>query len=129
QEAAREEKKNEERFQDCVKAFNSGDLETAEQKCRNVKSGSHLQEAQQYIAAKIPQAKAAIKAAGDEAALEARFNQGVQAYNGNNFDSAKSQFAQIIGKHQGEAQTYLNKIKNYQQSFGEAQSLEGAKNY
>src|SRR5438105_83177 len=39
--AVREEKKNEDRFNDCVKAFNAGDFDTAEQKCKNVRGGVH----------------------------------------------------------------------------------------
>src|SRR3989454_10159958 len=41
QEVARENRRNDDRFADGVKAFNSGDFDTAEQKFKNVKSGPH----------------------------------------------------------------------------------------
>ena len=128
QEVARENRKNDDRFADAVKAFTSGDFDTAEQKFRNIKSGSHLADAQSYLA-KIPQAKAAAASASNESAMGAKFEQGVTAYQRNDFASAKSDFNGISGKHQSDAQTYLQKIKNYEQAFAEGDSLAAAKNY
>jgi hypothetical protein len=129
QEVARENRRNDDRFADGVKAFNSGDFDTATQKFNNIKSGPHLAEAQAYVSTKIPQARAAAANASNDSAMSAKFDQGVAAYQRNDFGSAKSAFAGISGKHQSDAQTYLQKIKNYEQAFAEGDSLAGAKNY
>src|SRR4051794_13365439 len=129
QEVARENKRNDDRFTDGVKAFNSGDFDTAEQKFRNVKSGPHMADAQAYLSAKIPQAKSAAANASNESAMSAKFDQGVAAYQHNDFATAKSAFNGISGKHQGDAQTYLQKIRNYEQAFAEGDSLANANNY
>ena len=129
QEVQRENRRNDDRFADGVKAFNTGDFDTAEQKFKNVKSGPHMADAQAYLASKIPQAKAAAANASNENAMGAKFDQGVAAYQRNDFNSAKSAFNGISGKHQGDAQTYLQKIRNYEQAFAEGDSLANAKNY
>jgi len=126
QEAAREARRNEERFNDGVALFNSGDYDGAEQKFRNVKVGSHAAEAQAYLSSKIPAARAAAKAAGEEAATNAKFEQAVQAYNSNNFSSARTAFQQISGKRQGEAQSYMQKMQQYEQAMNEGDRLAAA---
>src|SRR5437879_5029476 len=129
QEVARENRPNDDRFADGVKAFNSGDFDTAEQKFKNVKTGPHMAEAQAYVSSKIPQAKASAANASNESAMSAKFDQGVSAYQRNDFSGAKSALSGISGKHQGDAQTYLQKIRNYEQAFAEGDSLANAKNY
>src|SRR5438270_8477274 len=129
QEVARENRRNDDRFADGVKAFNSGDFDTAEQKFKNVKSGPHMADAQAYLSSKIPQAKSAAASASNESAMSAKFDQGVAAYQRNDFNSAKSAFNGLSGKHQGDAQTYLQKIRNYEQAFAEGDSLANAKNF
>src|SRR3954466_12345400 len=129
QEVARENRRNDDRFADGVKAFNSGDYETATQKFNNIKSGSHVAEAQTYISTKIPQAKSAAANASNDSAMAAKFDQGVAAYQRNDFSAAKSALNGISGKHQSEAQTYLQKIRNYEQAYSEGDSLANAKNY
>jgi hypothetical protein len=126
QEAAREARRNEERFNDGVTAFNAGDYDGAEQKFRNVKGGSHLAEAQAYLNAKIPQARAAAKAAGEEAATNKKFDEAVQAYNSNNFSSARTLFQQVGGKRQGEAQGYVQRMQQYEQAMNEGDRLAGS---
>ena len=129
QEVARENRRNDDRFADGVKAFNSGDFDTAEQKLKNVKSGPHMADAQAYLSSKIPQAKVAATNASNESSMNAKFDQGVAAYQRNDFNSAKPAFNGLSGKHQGDAQTYLQKIRNYEQAFAEGDSLANAKNY
>jgi hypothetical protein len=129
QEVARENRRNDDRFDAGVKAFNSGDYETAIQKFNNIKSGSHVPDAQAYISTKIPQAKAAAASASNESAMGAKFDQGVSAYQRNDFSSAKADFGGISGRHQADAQTYLQKIKNYEQAYAEGDRLADAKNY
>ncbi len=126
QEAAREARRNEERFNDGVTAFNAGDYDGAEQKFRNVKAGSHLAEAQAYLNTKIPQARAAAKAAGEEAASNKKFDEAVQAYNSNNFSAARTLFQQIGGKRQGEAQGYVQRMQQYEQAMNEGGRLAAA---
>ena len=126
QEAAREARRNEERFNDGVALFNSGDYDGAEQKFRNVKVGSHAAEAQAYLSSKIPAARSAAKAAGEEAATNAKFEQAVQAYNSNNFSSARTAFQQIGGKRQGEAQSYMQRMQQYEQAMNEGDRLAAA---
>src|SRR3954467_2824325 len=123
QEVARENRRNDDRFADGVKAFNSGDFETATQKFNNIKSGSHVADAQAYISTKIPQAKSAAANASNDSAMGAKFDQGVAAYQRNDFSSAKSALNGISGKHQSDAQTCLQKIRNYEQALGEGVSL------
>src|SRR4051812_28944153 len=92
QEVARENRRNDDRFADGVKAFNSGDFETATQKFNNIKSGSHLAEAQGYLTTKIPQAKSAAANASNDSAMAAKFEQGIAAFQRNDFSTAKSAF-------------------------------------
>jgi hypothetical protein len=129
QEVARENRRNDDRFADGVKAFNSGDYETATQKFNNIKGGAHLAEAQAYVNTKIPQAKAAAANASNDSAMSAKFDQGVAAYQRNDFSAAKTDFNGISGKRQSDAQTYLQKIKNYEQAYSEGDRLADAKNY
>jgi hypothetical protein len=129
QEAAKEAGRNEERFADGVRLFNSGDYDSAEQKLRNVKSGVHLAEATNYLTAKIPAARQAAKAAGDEVAMSAKFDQGVQAYQANNFTSARALLGQVAGKHQSDAQNYLKKMQQFEQAVQEGDRLANNKNY
>jgi len=129
QEAVKEDKRNEQRFADGVKLFNSGDYDSAEQKFKNVKSGVHLAEASNYLTAKIPAARQAAKAAGDEVAMSAKFDQGVQAYQGNNFTAARALFGQVAGKHQADAQPYLKKMQQFEQAMQQGDSLASNKNY
>lgn len=129
QEAAKEAGRNDERFADGVRLFNSGDYDGAEQKFKNVKNGIHLAEATNYLTARIPAARQAAKAAGDEAAMLARFDQGVQAYQSNNFNSAQSLLAQVTGKHQADAQSYLKRMQQFEQTMQQADSQASNKNY
>ena len=127
--ARREDTKNDQRFTDGVNYFNAGKYDDAQHEFKNIHYGKHFNEAQNYLNAKIPQAIANAKTQGDEAAAQAKFDQAVQAYNRNDFDGASNLFGQVTGKHQSEAQNYLNKIKQYQQAMAEGDRLAGAKNY
>ena len=133
-ELLKEEGRNEGRYSDGVKAFDSGDLDQAEQKFRNIRSGQYYADAQNYLNVKIPQARKEAAARqqqqqNNDAAMNAKFDQAVQAYNSNNFGSARSIFGQISGKHQSDAQGYLNKMQQYDQAMQDGDSRAGAKNY
>jgi hypothetical protein len=134
-ELLKEEGRNEGRYTDGVKAFDAGDYDQAEQKFRNIRSGQYLADAQNYLNVKIPQARkdAAARAAAaqssNDAAMNDKFNAAVQAYNGNNFGAAQSQFSQITGKHQADAQAYLAKIQQYNQAMQDGDNHAGNKDY
>lgn len=134
-ELLKEEGRNEGRYSDGVKAFDAGDYDAAEQKFRNIRSGQYLADAQNYLNAKIPQARkdAAARAAAaqsnNDAAMNAKFDQAVQAYNGNNFSAAQSQFSQITGKRQPDAQAYLTKIQQYNQAMQDGDNHASSKDY
>lgn len=134
-ELLKEEGRNEFRYTAGVKAFDSGDYDAAEQNFRNVRSGQYLADAQNYLNVKIPQARkdAALRQQqqqqNNDAAMSAKFDQAVQAYNSNNFSSARSLFGQITGKHQSDAQGYLSKMQQYDQDMQDGDSRASSKSY
>ncbi|MGH9510004.1 MAG: hypothetical protein ACRD2M_08715, partial [Terriglobales bacterium] len=92
QEAERERKRNEDRFQEGLRAFQDKRWDDAEQKFKNVRSGPRVEEARQYINSRIPAAKAAVAGEENEKVMAQRFDTGVQAYQRNDFGAAKSAF-------------------------------------
>jgi hypothetical protein len=132
-EAQKEVQKNEDRFQEGVRAFNAGDYDDARQKFQNVRTGPRVDEARQYISSRIPAAIGAAKEREAQAGTEAvnqRFDQGVQAFNRNDFNAARSLFSQVnSGSHAGDAQNYLNRMKQFESAMAEGDRLAAAKNY
>ena len=135
-EAQKELQKNEDRFQEGMKAFQEGRFEDAKQKFQNVRTGPRADEAKQYVISKIPaalQAKEKEKerevAAGADAAMNQKFEQGVQAYNRNDFNSARGHFQGVSGSRRGDADNYLNRMKQYESAMAEGDRLAAAKNY
>jgi len=133
-ELLKEEGRNEGRFSDGVKAFDAGDYDQAEQKLRNIRSGQYYADAQNYLNSRIPQARrdAAARAAtaqNNDSAMNAKFDQALQAYNNNNFSSARSLFGQISGKRQSDALAYLNKMQQYDQAMQDGDNHANSKNY
>ncbi|MCI0355506.1 MAG: hypothetical protein L0099_10780 [Acidobacteria bacterium] len=129
QEAERERKRNEDRFQEGVRAFQEKRWEDAEQKFKNVRSGSRVEEARQYINSRIPAAKAAAAGEENEKVMAQRFDSGVQAYQRNDFGAAKSALGGVSGAKEGEARNYLNKIREYEQAMAEGDRLASAQNH
>jgi outer membrane protein assembly factor BamD (BamD/ComL family) len=128
-EAERERKRNDDRFQEGVKAFQDKRWDDAEQKFKNVRSGPRLDEARQYINSRIPAARAAEAGEANEKVMAQRFDQGVQAYQRNDFGGAKSALGGVSGSKEGEAKNYLNKIREYEQAMNEGERLASAQNY
>ena len=124
----REDRRNEERWQNGTKAINSNDFATAEQEFHNITGGVRYDAAQAYLR-KIPEMKRALDQQQGDAAMTAKFNQAVDAFNRNDFNNAPALFSQITGSRQADAQNYLNKIKKYQQAMQEGDTLAAAKNY
>lgn len=61
EEVTREKKKNEERYNNGMKEFKDGRYDAAQQQFANIRWGVYLEEAQQYLKVKIPQARQAQK--------------------------------------------------------------------
>lgn len=129
QEADRERKRNEDRFQEGVRAFQDKRWDDAEQKFKNVRSGPRVEEARQYVNSRIPAAKAAAAGEENEKVMAQRFEQGVQAYQRNDFGGAKSALNGVSGSKEGEARNYLNKIREYEQAMAEGDKLASAQNH
>ena len=131
-EAQKEVQRNEDRFQEGLRAFNEGRLDDAKQKFQNVRTGPRAEEAKQYVISRIPaaiQAKEREAAAGAESAANQKFDQGVQAYNRNDFSGARSLFQGVSGGKKGEADNYLNRMKQFESAMAEGDRLASAKNY
>jgi tetratricopeptide (TPR) repeat protein len=131
-EAQKEVQRNEDRFQEGLKAFNEGRFDDAKQKFQNVRTGPRAEEAKQYISSRIPaaiQAKEREATAGAEAAVNQKFDQGVQAFNRNDFNGARSLFQSVTGGKKGEADNYLNRMKQFESAMAEGDRLAAAKNY
>ncbi len=133
QEAERERKRNEDRFQEGLRAFQDKRWDDAVQKFKNVRSGPRLEEAKRYINTEIPKAQQAAAAAAasaeNERMMAERFDKGVQAYQRNEFAGAKSALGGVSGSKEGEARNYLNKIREYEQAMSEGDRLAAAQNY
>lgn len=128
-EAQKELQKNEDRFQEGLKAFNEKRYDDARQKFQNVRTGPRAEEAKQYVTSRIPAAMAAQEQAGAETAANQKFDQAVQAYNRNDFNSARGLFQSVTGGKKGEADNYLNRMKQYEAAMAEGDRLAAAKNY
>lgn len=61
EELGREKKKNEERFNTGITEFKAGRYDAAQREFANIRWGMHLEEAQQYLKVKIPQARQSAK--------------------------------------------------------------------
>ncbi|MGH9581128.1 MAG: hypothetical protein ACRD2R_09045 [Terriglobales bacterium] len=128
QEAEKELKRYEDRYQEGVKAFESGNFDDAEQKLKNVRGGPRLDAARQLLG-RIPAARAARAGEETENAMNARHDQAVQAYQRNDFAGARNLFNQISGRREGDAKNYLNRILKYEQAMSEGDNLAGSKNF
>lgn len=135
-EAQKEVQRNEDRFQEGMKAFNEGRFDDAKQKFQNVRTGPRAEAAKQYVISRIPSAIRAAEekekqaaTAGAEAAANQKFEQGVQAYNRNDFNSARGLFQGVSGSRKGDADNYLNRMKQFESAMAEGDRLAAAKNY
>lgn len=120
------------RFASGMNDFNAGRYDDAEQKFKNVRAGSHVAEARDYVSNKIPQARAAAQQAKNNAAQDTamaqKYNQAEMAYNSNDFGTAKGLLSQITGPKQGEAQQLLSKIQKYEAAMADGDRLASANN-
>jgi hypothetical protein len=129
--ATAEARRNDDRYNKGVGYFNTGtkdSLDDAEQQFRNIRFGSHYNDAQNYLNARIPQKRREIEAAQHPPtpvppASDQTYSDAVQAYNANNFDTAKTLFQQVRGAHQQDAQNYINRINQYNSAMAECNRL------
>ena len=120
---------SDQRFDDGVAMFQRGALEDAERAFKNVVSGPHVAEAQQYLG-KIKTAKQAATAAAftAEQAANANFERGSQAFQQNDFLSARNYLKQVTGKYAGEATLLLQQMSRYDQDISNGDSAAEAGN-
>jgi outer membrane protein assembly factor BamD (BamD/ComL family) len=128
-EAAAEERRNETRFNDGVSFFNQGQFDDAEQKFKNIRFGTHFTASQRYLTQTIPAKRREQQAAAAEAPQLQLYNDGLQAYNSNNFGAAKSSLSRVQGSKAGEAQALLSKINQYESAMAEGDRLAASGNY
>lgn len=128
-EAAAEERRNDSRFNDGVNFFNQGQFDDAEQKFKNIRFGSHYADAQRYLTQSIPGKRREQQAAAVDAPQVQLYNEGLQAYNSNNFGAAKSSLGRVQGSKAGDAQGVLNKINQYESAMAEGDRLSASGNH
>lgn len=121
-EVALERKKSDDRFAEGVKLFQEGRFDDAEQRFKNVRAGSHVDEAKDYLA-KLPGVRQGIENEN------AKFAQGKEAYRNNDFATAKSALAQVTGRLAPDAQPILDNIKRYEEATAAGDSASAAKDW
>ena len=129
QEAQAEARRNDDRFNQGVAFYNQGtkdSLDDAEQRFKNIRFGSHHSEAQRYLTQLIPTKRAELNRPADDTQT---FNDGVQAFNRNDFGTAKSVLSQVKGSKAGEAQTYISRINQYESAMAEGGRLAASGNH
>jgi hypothetical protein len=129
QEAQAEARRNDDRFNQGVAYYNRGtkdSLDDAEQRFKNIRFGSHYSDAQRYLTQLIPSKRAELNRPPDDTQT---FNDGLQAFNRNDFGTAKSVLAQVKGSKAGEAQTYVSRINQYESAMAEGDRLAASGNH
>src|SRR4051812_3310463 len=129
QEAQAEARRNDDRFNQGVAFYNQGtkdSLDDAEQRFKNIRFGSHYSEAQRYLTQSIPAKRAELSKPVDDTQT---FNEGLQAFNRNDFGAAKSVLSQVKGSKAGEAQTYVNRINQFESAMAEGDRLAASGNH
>ena len=129
QEASAEAHRNDDRFNRGVNFYGQGtkdSLDDAEHEFKNIRFGPHYPDAQRYLTQSIPAKRAELNRPADDSQT---FNDGLQAYNRNDFGAAKSVFSQVKGSKAGEAQTYLSRIKQYESAMAEGDRLAANGNH
>jgi tetratricopeptide (TPR) repeat protein len=120
-----------------VGLMQEGKYTEAEFKFRNVKFPSPREaDAKGKLAeiAKLKQDKAAAdtaakNSADQDAQMKGKLDQGIEAYNRGDFGSAKGSLGGVSGKYQGDAQSYLTKIRDYEGKMAEGAADLANKNY
>ncbi|HYX68529.1 MAG TPA: PKD domain-containing protein [Terriglobales bacterium] len=128
-EAAKEDTRCDDRFSNATADVNASKFDDAEQKLKNVKPGCKKFDEARALMAKLPSLKQEAASKAGDAVMAQKYEQGLQSYNRNDFQSAKATLGQVTGSKASDAQALLNKIKQYEQAFSQGEQLAGAKNY
>jgi len=126
QEATAEARRNDDRFNQGVAYYNKDSLDDAEQRFKNIRFGSHYSDAQRYLTQLIPAKRADANRPADDTQT---FSDGLQAFNRNDFGTAKSVLSQVKGSKAGEAQTYISRINQYESAMAEGDRLTASGNH
>jgi hypothetical protein len=126
-------KKDAERIAAGEKALAQGRFDEATQDFRSVASKEYRAQASLYLNVAIPQAQLKAKADQDKLAAEAKNNdllqQGVAAYQHNDFDKAKPLLAAVTGDNAAKAQKILKQIDEYTKAANEGLRMDNAGSY
>lgn len=128
--------KFEQKYNDGMKAVQESRFDDAKTAFRTIYFGDYHDRAQDMLN-KIPtleqQARNNQQTADNAQRQEADDNKhmvdGLNAFEGGDFATAKTAFRNVLGSRKGEAQGWLNKIGQYEQAMNEAQQAEAQKNY
>jgi len=128
--------KFEQKYNDGVKAVQESRFDDAKTAFRTIYFGDYHDRAQDMLS-KIPtleqQAKSnqqAAESAQRQEADDARhLSEGLNAFEGGDFNTAKAAFRNVLASRRGEAQGWLNKISQYEQAMSEGQQAEAQQNY
>lgn len=128
--------KFEQKYNDGMKAVQEGRFDDAKTAFRTIYFGDYHDRAQDMLN-KIPtleqQAKnnqQAVDSAQRQDADDAKhMADGLNAFENGDFPTAKASFRNVLGSKKGDAQSWLNKISQYEQAMNEAQQAEAQKNY
>jgi len=128
-EAEKEDARCDDRFNTASSDLNAGKFDDAEQKLKNVKQGCKKYDEARALMAKVPQLKRDAEAKAGDAVMAQKYEEGLRAYNRNDFAGAKSTLKEVSGSKASEAQALLNKIKQYEQAMSQGDQLAAAKNW
>jgi hypothetical protein len=128
--------KFEQKYNDGMKAIQESRFEDAKTAFRTIYFGDYHDRAQDMLG-KIPaleqQARNNQQAAENTQHQEAddarHMADGLNAFENGDFNTARASFSRVLGTRKGEAQSWLNKIVQYEQAMNDGQQAEAQKNY
>ncbi len=127
-EAAKEDARCDDRFNTASSDISAKKFDDAEQKLKNVKPGCKKYDEARAKLADLPRLKKEVEAAAGEAVMAQKYDEGLKAYNRNDFPSAKTALKEVSGPKAGDAQALLNKIRQYEQAMAQGDQLSKAGN-
>jgi hypothetical protein len=123
-------------FSDGNDLIAAGKLDEAAIKFRTIKAGDYVEQAKAKLIEidRLKKQQADANAAAQqnaqaEQASKAKLDQGNNAFNSGDFNTAKSVLQQVTGSHQSEAQSVLGKIKAYENAITQGNAFSVAKDY
>jgi tetratricopeptide (TPR) repeat protein len=131
-------KKDAERMSAGEQALAQNRFDDAIQNFKAVVGKQYHEQAKHYLSAVIPQAQKQFEAERERLAAEAKaaeakndqlFKQGLEAYQRNEFDKAKSFLSAVTGENAANAHKFLQQIDDYTKAANEGARLDSAGNY